>query len=216
MPSWKTRPIKIVGRAHLIYLGLLPSLATLAVLHMYGYPLPFLLFTVGVAAVGVYLAVTWSYTALPNSVLGNLWGLLDGPLFVLLGRRGAPGGALGFAIEASMIDGIAIWAAILWLSAVSAKPTPGQRVASLGIMVAILAMIGSLFWPYVRDVLWGDWLLVASLAVGCAESVFFRVRMLDAEAVVREDMDASTLYIAGLVMLWVASMIAGMVIHEAG
>jgi hypothetical protein len=29
-------------------------------------------------------------------------------------------------------------------------------------------------------------------------------------------MDASTLYIAGLVMLWVASMIVGTVIHETG
>ena len=215
MSSWKTRLIKVIGNIHLVYLGLLPSLATLAMLRAYGYSLPFLLFIVGVAAVGIYLAVTWSYTALPNSLLGNLWALLDGPLFVLVGRWSTEGVPLAFAIEAFAIDGMAIWFAILWLSAVSSKPTPGQRVASLGIMVAILAIIGSLFWPYVRDVLWGDWLLVASLVAGCVESAFFRVRTLNAEAVVREDMDASTLYIAGLVMLWVASMIAGMALHDA-
>ena len=87
-PDWRTRLTGIVDKTHLIYLGLLPCLATVAVLRIYSFPLPFLLFLFGVAGVGIYLAVTWSYTPAPRSLFGGLWMLLDGPLFVLLGGRG--------------------------------------------------------------------------------------------------------------------------------
>ena len=142
--------------------------------------------------------------------------LLDGPLFVLLGGRGEQVVPFGFAVEAFFIDGMAIWSAILWLAMVSWKPTPGQRVASIAILVAVLAVTGTLFWPYVRDVIWGRWLLVVSLVAGFAEGTYVRIRMLDAEAVVRETGDKDILYIAGLVMLWVAAMIAGLAMHQAG
>ena len=213
---WRTRLTKIVDWMHLIYLGLLPCLATLAVLRVYSFPLPFLLFLFGVAGVGIYLAVTWSYTPAPRSPIGGLWMLLDGPLFVLLGGRGENVVPLGFAVEAFFVDGLAIWSAILFLAMVSWKPTPGQRVASIVILVAVLGVTGTLFWPYVCDAIWGRWLLVASLVAGFAEGTYVRVRTLDAEAVVRESGDQDILYIAGSLMLWVASMIAGMVLHEAG
>ena len=208
--------LQVIDRFHLLYLGLLPCLATVAVLRAYSYPLPFLLFIFGVAGVGIYLAVTWRYTSVPSSPLVGLWMLLDGPLFVLVGGRGEQVVPLGFAVEAFFVDGLAIWSAILFLAMVSWKPTRGQRVASIVILVVVLGVTGTLFWPYVRDVIWGRWLLVASLAAGFAEGTYMRVRTLDTGAVVRETGDRDILYIAGLVMLWVASMIAGMALYRGG
>jgi nitric oxide reductase large subunit len=214
--DWRTRWTRIIDKIHLLYLGLLPCLATVAVLRAYGFPLPFLLFIFGVAGVGIYLAVTWSYTPVPSSPLVGLWMVLDGPLFVLLGGRGEPAVPLGFAVEAFFVDGLAIWSAILFLAVVSRAPTPGQRVASIAILIAVLAVLRTLFWPYVRDAIWRRWLLLAGIFAGLAEGTFVRVRMLDAGTVVRETGDQDIVYIAGLVMLWVASMIAGMALYRAG
>jgi len=205
----------IVGRIHLIYLGLLPSVATYAVLRMYGYALPFLLFLVGVAAVGVYLAATYSYAYLPKSLWMHLVVLLDGPLFALVGWRARSTTPLAFAIDSYLIDGTAVWLAVLFLAMVSFKPTRGQRIASIAIMVLILGMVGSLFWPYVRSVLWGRWLALASLAAGLIEGTVIRVRTLDREAIARPESDFSTLYIALLVMVWVGSMMGGLAANPA-
>ncbi|MBN1583270.1 MAG: hypothetical protein JXA89_21350, partial [Anaerolineae bacterium] len=183
--------VRLVGRAHLLYLGLLPSLATFALLRTYGYPARFVLFIAGVAAVGIYLAIVYSYTRLPDSPGANVrwtsiaWALLDGPLFALIAWRDGDDLPLAFAINAFVVDGLAIWLAILWLSFVSPDPTRGQRIASIAIMVGVLAMTGSLFWPYARDVLWGQWMQLGTLATGVAESAFVRVRLLDRGSVVR-------------------------------
>ena len=48
LASWKTRLTHLIGRTHLIYLGLLPALATFAVLRAYSYGAYFLLFLGGV------------------------------------------------------------------------------------------------------------------------------------------------------------------------
>jgi hypothetical protein len=214
--AWRTRLIQAIDKVHLLYLGVLPSLATGAVLRAHGFFPPFLLSIAGVAGVGIYLAVTYSYTPAPSSPLAGLWMLLDGPFFVLLGGRGAQAVPLGFAIEAFFVDGLAIWSAILWLALVSWKPRPGQRVASIAILVAVLWVTGTLFGPYVRDVIWGRWLLVGSLIAGFAEGAYVRIQVPDAEAVVRVSGDQDILYIAGLLMLWVGSMIAWLMLHRAG
>ena len=52
----------ILGYTHLVYLGILPALATFSLLFSYGHDAPLLLFLGGTVAVGVYLAVIMTYT----------------------------------------------------------------------------------------------------------------------------------------------------------
>ena len=62
--------IRLVGRAHLLYLGLLPSLATFALLRTYGCPARFMLFIAGVAAVGIYLLHRQSKEVRRQTIVG--------------------------------------------------------------------------------------------------------------------------------------------------
>lgn len=203
-----------VGHLHLIYLGLLPSLATFAVVRTYGYPMPFLLFVVGVAAVGVYLAAVYNYTRLPQSKIGNLTALLDGPLFILVARRLSFAMPLGFAIEGYLVDGLAVWLGILWLALTSSLPTRNQRAASIAIMSAILAITVSLVWPYVRDVLWGTWESLGWLSLGLVEATAVRTRLLRSGPTQRSVDDKGILYIALLTLAWVGAMFTGVVLHD--
>ena len=114
------------ARIYLIYLGLLPALATFAVIWAYGYRWMFLLFLVGVAAVGVYLATVMSYTPIPKSLPWLLLALLDGPIFVLISLRNNfhP---LAFAVEGYHIVGLLF----LWLVALIA----GGNLHAAGILI---------------------------------------------------------------------------------
>lgn len=203
-----------MGRLHLIYLGLLPSLATYAIVRTYGYPMPFLLFMVGVAAVGVYLATVYSYTGLPQSKIGNLMALLDGPLFILVARRLSFAMPLGFAVEGYLVDGLSVWLSILWLALTSPLPTREQRVASIAIMLAILGITLSLVWPYVRDILWGTWVSLGWLGVGLVEATIVHIRLFGSEATQRSVDDRGILYVALLTLAWVGAMFAGVVLHD--
>lgn len=111
-----------LGRFYLLYLGLLPVVATFAVQSAHSTRFPMLVFLGGVGAVGVYLAATYSYTRLPARLLPLLLMLLDGPLFVLVALRN-DFHPLAFAIEGYLIDGTAIWVAILILAGISPLPT---------------------------------------------------------------------------------------------
>ena len=75
---------RTVENVHLVYLGLLPALATFSVLVVYGHPAPSLLFFGGIVAVSVYLAVVASYTRPAPSLGIALFILLDGPLWAAL------------------------------------------------------------------------------------------------------------------------------------
>ncbi|MCA9971658.1 MAG: hypothetical protein KC425_15645 [Anaerolineales bacterium] len=204
-----------LDRIHLLYLGLLPALATAAALQRDGYRFPFLLFIAGVAAVGVYLAATYSYTPRPKSLPATLWVLLDGPLFVLAGR-GVAERPFAFAIDAFLVDGSALWLAILWLALFSDLPGRGQRTASVGIMLVALGVTASLFWPYLQESFGGRPLPLAGLLFGIAEGAFMRVRLLGKGAVLRPESDFSILYIALLVMAWVGALALGLGLHETG
>lgn len=201
---------KIVGRFHLIYLGLLPSLATFALLRQYGFAYPFVLFIVGTAATAIYLAATYSYTRLPHSLAANLFVLLDGPLFALLGWGGRAGSPLAFVIEGFLVDGTAVWLAIFGLSLASTLPTPGQRAASIGIMAAVLGMATAVFWPYLRDNIWGEWLPMSAIAFGIIEATVVWHQLLETGSPTRDNDDGSILYIALLVLVWIGAMSAGL------
>jgi hypothetical protein len=199
--------------AHLIYLGLLPAAATSALLYAYGHPAPLLLFLAGTAAVGVYLAVTYSYTPRPRSLGLALLVLLDGPAWAILSLALKDARPLAFAVEGFLVDGTAVWASILVLAARSRLPTRGQRVASVGFMLAALAATYTLAWPYLREVARGSW-GVASLSLlglGAAQGALTRYRLFEREKVTR---DSAAAYIVALLVAWVAALIAGNVLHE--
>jgi hypothetical protein len=195
-----------VGQAHLVYLGLLPSFATFALLHTYGHPAPFLLFLGGTVAVSVYLAVVISYTPLPPSPLLSLFVMLDGPAWVTLSLLSKRVALPAFAVEGFLVDGTAVWLSIFVLALRSPLPTRGQRVASVAFMVVALVAAASLVWPYLRDFLWGEWWSLMWLGLGIAEALVVTYKVLERDVVVR-DSDASAIYIAVLVMVWVGSLL---------
>lgn len=209
----KSRLTLIIGYLHLVYLGLLPALATFGLLYTYGHPALLLLFLGGTAAVGVYLAVTFYYTPLQRSLLRGILVLLDGPAWVLLSLSSKRLFPLGFAVEGLIVDGTAIWLSILILALGSPRPTREQRLASVGIMLVALAATVSLVWPYCRDALWGEWVSLGLLGGGILEAVIVRFKQLKRDEAAQIS-DKSVVYIVVLVLIWVCSMILGNVLHE--
>ncbi len=201
-----------LGQVYLLYLGLLPILATFAIILTYGVRLPMLVFLGGVGAVGVYLAATYSYTRLPVKVLPLLVILLDGPLFVTLSLRNGLN-PLAFAIEGFLIDGTAIWLSILVLSFISPLPSRGQRIASIFFMLIAIGITLSLFWPYLQDHVIVNWSHLIWLLVGCTEATLASFVLVSRDEVIRSS-DGSILYIGLLVMFWVVAMSLGNVLHE--
>jgi hypothetical protein len=204
----------LFSRLYLIYLGLLPALATFAVLWAYGYPWLFCLFLGGVAGVGVYLATVMSYTPIPQSLPWLLLALLDGPFFALISLRN-DFHPLAFAVEGFVIDGGAIWISILFLAFVSPLPTRSQRMASILIMAVILVLMGSLFWPYWQEYLWGQWQRIFWLLAGIVQATWLNYGRFQRAAVLREESDGGILFIVGLIMIWLLAMIVGANLYEA-
>ncbi len=202
-----------LGQVYLIYLGLLPVLATFAIIFTYGVRFPMLVFLGGVGAVGVYLTATYSYTRLPDKVLPLLVVLFDGPLFVALSLRDGIN-PLAFAIEGFLIDGTAIWLSILVLSFISPMPTRGQRFWSIVFMLIALGVTASLLWPYLQEYVMGDWIHLIWLLVGCTEATVASFVLVSKDDVIRSG-DGSILYIGLLVMLWVVAMFLGNILHTA-
>jgi hypothetical protein len=206
---------RFFARIYLIYLGALPAFATFGILKAYGYPWPFILFLVGVAAVGVYLATVMSYTPVPRSLPWLLVALLDGPLFVLISLR-HNFHPFAFAIEGYLIDGTAIWLSILFLASISDLPARGQRIATITIMVLVLGMITSLFWPYFQDFLWGNWMRIFWLLCGICQATWLNFGRFKREEALRQESDGGILFIVGLLFLWLIGMFAGIGLHESG
>ncbi|MFL6334020.1 MAG: hypothetical protein ACJ754_11970 [Pyrinomonadaceae bacterium] len=209
------RLLRALDYAHLVYLGLLPAAATFSLLYAYGHPVPLLLFIAGTAAVGVYLAATYVYTPRPRNVGLALLVLLDGPAWAALSLFLKGARPLAFAVEGFLVDGTAVWVSIFVLALRSSLPTRGQRRASVGIMLAALAATYSLAWPYCRDIMRGGWGAVSLflLTLGAAQGALTRYRLYEREQVARDD-GASAPYIVVFIVAWVASLIAGNVLHE--
>jgi len=199
----------------MVYLGLLPVVATFSLLYAYGHPVLFLPFLAGTAAVSVYLAATYVYTPRPRNVALALFVLLDGPAWAALSLTLKYERPLAFAVNGFLVDGTAVWISILVLALRSDLPTRGQRRASVGIMVVALAATYSLAWPYCRDVLQGGWggASLLLLVLGAAQGAFTRYRLYAPENTVRDN-DASAVYIVVFIFAWLASLIAGNVLRE--
>ncbi|MCP4542724.1 MAG: hypothetical protein GY832_36845 [Chloroflexi bacterium] len=203
---------RIVERVHLIYLGLLPALATFAVLAAYGHPVILLVFLGGIVAVSVYLAVVVSYTRSPSSLAVTLFILLDGPVCAVLAQLSG-GAPYAFAINSFLVDGLAVWVAIVWLAVTTSRPTEGQRIATVFFALVAVVTVISVFWPYLRESVLGEWNRLGWLLIGMIEAVIARHYLLKADDVVR-DQDISVPYILILLFVWIAALTAGNVLHE--
>jgi hypothetical protein len=206
--------VSVIGQIHLVYLGLLPALATFALLFRYGHPAPLLLFLGGTVAVSVYLAVTFSYTPLPVSLAWGLLILLDGPLWVLLSLLSKGVNPLGFAVEGFLVDGTGVWVSILVLSMQSYIPMRKDRIAAIAFMLAALAATVSLVWPYLRDVLWQHWASMALIIAGIIESTIVRFSALNKQNGSRQDESKGAGYIIIMLLVWFVSLVLGNVLHE--
>lgn len=202
-----------LGRIYLIYLGLLPALATLAAFDYLPAPINqvfmFLIFLGGVGGVGVYLAAVASYISLPQSWLALLLMLVDGPLFIVLAMwRNARATLAGFIIEAFLVDGLALFLAILILALRSPLPTRGERIGSVWLMLTAVSVLLFLFRGYWQTAVWGNWPHVAWLLVGILQGMAANY-LLFGRGEIRHDEDFRILYIALLVMVWVAALFWG-------
>jgi len=204
----------VIGYIHLVYLGLLPSLATFGLLYKYGYPIPLFLFLGGAVAVGVYIAVVFYYTPMPRSVAGGLLVLLDGPVWVILSLLTKKAVPLGYVVEGFIVEGTAIWLSILILAA----KFPRQRLAALGYMLLAMGISASLVYPYFRDSLRDQWLSVGLLGIGIVETFGARYSQVSREEegpnTRRQDADKNIGFLIALILIWVAAMIAGNVLFE--
>ena len=214
LPATIHPPRSLLERAHRSYLGLLPALATFALLRQYGHPAPFWLFLGGTVAVSVYLAAVAHYTPPPDSIAQGVLVLLDGPLWLLAVQltHTRPVLPLGFAVETFVLEGSVVWLAILWLALTSPWPTRGQRWASVGLMLIAVGVIGALTWPYLQATfgagLRGLWLLAGSL-----QAVIGRVKALGRSPRSAHDADASIRYIVGCIGAWIAALSLGIILH---
>ena len=206
------RTLACLDKVHLIYLALLPAWATGVTLAIYGHRSPFLVFLGGIVVVSVYLAVIVHYTRPATSLGVALLTLLDGPLWAIAAQF-TGGAAVSFAVDAFLVDGIAIWIAIAWLAVTTSRPTREQRTATLAFAAIAVGTVCSLFWPYLRDVLWGQWLGIGLLLVGIGEAVVAHHYLLFKDEVVRDERFTLP-YLIIFIAVWVAAMIVGMVIYE--
>ncbi len=207
--------LRLADRLNLWYLGLLPALATFVLLAQYGSRYAFFIFLGGIAAVSVYLVVSYNYTAPPIRLGVALLTLLDGPLFVLLSLRSGGGSPWAFAIEGYLVDGTAVWIAILVLAMRSPLPERWQRVASVAFMLAAIVTTTALFWPYIEAFLWGNWGQVAWLALGIGEATAARYLVLEGGEISREG-DPAFGYLLPLIIFWVICLFAGNIGYELG
>lgn len=201
-----------LGFLYLVYLGILPAWATFAVAYTYGVPYPLLIFMVGVAAVGLYLTVTFSYAPLPTSWLGVAFVALDGPLILWLSNFGEADW-LGHGVESFVVDGTAVWLAILFVTFTSSLPTDEQRLASAGIMITCVSVFIFFFWPYLSQMPAQRWWW---LLAGLAENVLVSFRLLSSNEPVRDAMDGDRYlkYFLPLFFLWLIALFAGNVLWE--
>jgi hypothetical protein len=206
--------VRVINHIHLVYLGVLPALTTFFLVRRYGHPAPFALFIGGIVVTAVYLAASYSYTALPASVLASVWALVDGPLFALASRSWHTP-AWAFIVEGFFIDAVALWLAILALCLVSPAPSPWQRGASFFLALIALAALLSLFVPYATDVLELRAARLGLRLIGIAEATAVLYRLLNAGDLVRADFDRAGIYVGSLVVLWVIGMSAGMALYGA-
>ena len=194
-----------ITQIHLIYLSLLPAVATFLILGIFKIFLhPMLLLVVGTAAVGIVLAVSTSYYKASSNPWKNLIVLFDAPLWACATLFF--GGSLATAITEDII--VEMFGILLGLFAVvlsSPVPTRGQRIASffaVGLpLLGILYVIWQYAVAYIFPVQGRVWILVAAILQGTIMQF-----LLTWDDDVQRD---SSGYIVVGVVAWLAAMFAG-------
>ncbi|HSH03258.1 MAG TPA: hypothetical protein VLL52_12120 [Anaerolineae bacterium] len=205
-----------LGWLYLGYLSLLPAMGTAGVLYLYGVGVGqlgmWLIFLGGVAAVGVYLATVGSYTVIPKQWWATAFLIADGPLIVLFFDGGGKG-IWEHMVDAYLIDGTAVWLAILVLATQSPLPTADQRTGSIFFMFAALATTYLLFFPYINDkVLTNPWRLFG-LIFGIAEASATRFYIFEKDRVLR-DTDKTAVLIVVFIFVWLFALFGGFGYHQ--
>jgi hypothetical protein len=118
-----------------------------------------------------------------------------------------------FAIDSFLVDGVAIWVAIVWLAVTTSRPTEEQRIATVFFALVAVVTVISVFWPYLRESVWGEWNRLGWLLIGMIEAVIACHYLLKTDEVVRDE-GVSAPYIGILLFVWIAALIAGNVLHE--
>lgn len=206
------RITQLLGVVHLSYLGILPAAATFVLLRQYGHPFPFLIFLGGVVAVSVYLAITASFTPVPQNLGIMIFMLLDGPAFIALAQSGTN---LSFsaAIDSFMVDGLAVWLAIFWLAITTGRPTKEQKIGTIFFAVIALGTVASICWPYLLGEILTQREKPFWLSLGLIEAVLVYYHLLQADEGKRPT-DFSAPFIGVFVMIWVFAMFAGTATHR--
>ena len=204
---------KISHRVYLLYLGVLPSLASFALLARYGARVPFIFILFGgLTIVSVYIVSLSSYSR-PAGFTKTLFLLVDGLVFAFLAfpKRGVD---LSFAIDNFIIEGTAVWLAIAWLAVTTSRPAPEQRIATLIFFALAVGTMVVLALPYIQEYIWGNWEALFWLAVGIVEAFFVQNQLLFADQVVAGDEKFKFAFNLSMIILWAFALIAGNLAYE--
>lgn len=205
------KPARVIGDIYLGYLVLLPAIGTFVLLAVLKVPVvPLIFFLAGTAAVGLYLAVTVSYTPVSKSAWKNLLRLIDTPSIIVVS---ALLGGLPVAqsiVEIVLIEVMAVVAGIFALSGVSDKPTKEQRRLSLIVVGLPLAALIALFWSYLSRFVAGDAIHTVVLFGAIIQASAIQFGRADEDHVRRP---AEWFIVAGI-LIWLAAFIAGNVLQE--
>jgi len=197
----------VLGWVNVMYLGVLPAVATWGVFRLYGLPFaaPMVLFG-GLIAVVVYLGIVLNVAPAPASPWTALWILLDGPFFALLA---GPRSFAGFAIQAFFVDGLALWigVAALWFGIARSDGAESLFGCTTWLIVAGLAGMFAPFWPYLHHDVLGHWTSLVVLLVGVAGATWSHLRALGGDGAGR---DTSGFGAA----MWMIAMVAGLGLHS--
>lgn len=194
-----------IGNIYLWYLTLLPAVGTVVLIGLLRVQVnPLLVLIVGTAAVGIYLAITGSYTSVTSSPWKNAALLLDGPVWAIVGW--ALGKSVGEILATDVLIEIgAMLLGLLAASITSPLPTKGQRKASIAIAVTTLAATA-----YVITLVGQSPLFLLTAFGGIVQGAFTQYRLTQNDHVQR---DAFAYILVGIIA-WIASLFAGYALYE--
>lgn len=196
-----------IGWLYLIYIAIIPSVATLFLLDrvdltdLQAWPI----FIFGIGLVGIHSAATGSYSALSTKIWRNLLLLLDAP--ILVGITVFMGHALSDAfIQLAFIELIPLIVALNAVVLISPIPTAKQRLISMIAVVPLLLIFGWIFLWYVSmySEQVNPWFLYGAMIQGVLTQAYFLARD-------HVERDSAALVGVG-VTLWMASFILGMML----
>lgn len=209
-----------LGWINLVWIGLLPAIATFGVVQQYGGPglggsgesaRP-VIAIVGFAAVAVELAALVTYTRFPSSVLTAIFVLVDGPALALLSCRSDPS-VFDFAVRSFAIDGTAVWLAIAAL-ALTTRKLVGRRAVPVAIMAGMIACTLAVLAPYLAHRVPRTFDSLGPLVGGLIWSSVVNYRVLASDEIVREGGSGASMgYVLGLAALWLVAYGLGVALH---